>query len=68
PVAGPWMKLSEAIEYAKALKPEAVFPIHDGMLRQEHQLGPTRRIPELLLSPLDIKYVDAVEGSIIVLE
>lgn len=64
PVAGPWMKLSEAIEYAKAVKPKVVFPVHDGMLRQEHQLGPTRRIPAMLLEPLGIKYVDMVEGSV----
>jgi L-ascorbate metabolism protein UlaG (beta-lactamase superfamily) len=63
PVVGPWMKLSEAIEYAKTIKPKVVFPVHDGMLRQEHQLGPTRRIPTALLEPLGIKYVDMTEGS-----
>lgn len=63
PVAGPWMKLEEAIEYAKVIKPKVVFPVHDGMLRQEHQLGPTRRIPTMLLEPLGIKYVDMIEGS-----
>lgn len=63
PVAGPWMRLEEAIEYAKLLKPKAVFPVHDGMLRQGIELGPTRRIPTLLLEPLGIKYVDMTEGS-----
>jgi L-ascorbate metabolism protein UlaG (beta-lactamase superfamily) len=63
PVSGPWMKLSEAIEYAKEIKPKVVFPVHDGMLRQEHQLGPTRRIPQMILEPLGIKYVDMKEGS-----
>lgn len=63
PVAGPWMKLEEAVEYAKLIKPKAVFPVHDGMLRQEHQLGPTRRIPTMLLEPLGIKYVDMTEGT-----
>lgn len=64
PVAGPWMKLEEAIEYTKLIKPKAVFPVHDGMLRQEHQLGPTRRIPTMLLEPLGIRYVDMTEGSV----
>lgn len=64
PVAGPWMRLEEAIEYAKALKPKVVFPVHDGMLRQDVGLGPTRRIPTLLLEPLGIKYVDMIEGSV----
>lgn len=63
PVAGPWMRLEEAIEYAKHIKPKAVFPVHDGMLRQEHQLGPTRRIPKMLLEPLGIEYVDMTEGA-----
>lgn len=63
PVAGPWMKLEEAIEYAKLIKPKVVFPVHDGMLRQGIELGPTRRLPTLLLEPLGIQYVDMTEGS-----
>ena len=64
PVAGPWMKLEEAIEYAKLIKPRVVFPVHDGMLRQGIELGPTRRLPTLLLEPLGITYVDMTEGSV----
>lgn len=30
PVAGPWMKVSEAIDYGLALKPQIAFPVHDG--------------------------------------
>lgn len=41
-----------------------VFPVHDGMLRQEHQLGPTRRIPALLLEPFGVEFVDMREGSV----
>ncbi len=63
PVAGPWMKLEDAIEYAKLIKPKVVFPVHDGMLRQGIELGPTRRIPTLLLEPLGIEFVDMTEGS-----
>lgn len=62
PVAGPWMKLEEAIEYAKTVKPKVVFPVHDGMLRQGIELGPTRRIPMALLEPVGIQYVDMTEG------
>jgi L-ascorbate metabolism protein UlaG (beta-lactamase superfamily) len=64
PVAGPWMKLEEAINYAKELQPKVVFPVHDGMLRQEHQLGPTRKIPKTMLEPLGIEYRDMIEGSV----
>lgn len=64
PVAGPWIKLEEVVEYAKLIAPKVVFPVHDGMLRQEHQLGPTRRIPALLLEPFGIEFVDMREGSV----
>jgi L-ascorbate metabolism protein UlaG (beta-lactamase superfamily) len=33
PVAGPWMKLSEALEYAEAVQPKTCVPVHDGMLK-----------------------------------
>lgn len=29
PVAGPWLKISESIDYALALKPRMAFPVHD---------------------------------------
>jgi L-ascorbate metabolism protein UlaG (beta-lactamase superfamily) len=32
PVAGPWMKTEEAVDYALALKPKRVVPVHDGIL------------------------------------
>ncbi len=64
PVAGSWLKLEEAIEYAKFIKPKVVFPVHDGMLRQGIELGVTRRLPTMLLEPLGIKFVDMTEGSV----
>lgn len=32
PVAGPWMKISMAIDFAKAVKARAGFGVHDGMI------------------------------------
>ena len=32
PTAGPWMKIAEAIDFAKAVKPRVAFPVHDGMI------------------------------------
>jgi L-ascorbate metabolism protein UlaG (beta-lactamase superfamily) len=32
PVAGPWMKISEAINFAKEIKARAAFSVHDGMI------------------------------------
>lgn len=34
PVAGPWCKVSEAIEYALAVKPKTAFPVHDAVLSE----------------------------------
>ena len=34
PVAGSWMKLSEAIEYALEQKPKLCFPVHDGLFNE----------------------------------
>ncbi len=33
PVAGPWMKISEAIDYALLVKPTQAFPVHDAILK-----------------------------------
>jgi L-ascorbate metabolism protein UlaG (beta-lactamase superfamily) len=33
PMAGPWMKLEESIDWVKAIKPEVCIPVHDGMLQ-----------------------------------
>jgi L-ascorbate metabolism protein UlaG (beta-lactamase superfamily) len=32
PIDGPWLKLSEAIDYARAVAPEEILPIHEGEL------------------------------------
>lgn len=33
PVAGPWMKIADALEYLHQIKPKKAFPVHDGMLK-----------------------------------
>ncbi len=63
PVIAPWMRLEEAVEYAKKIKPRVVFPVHDGMLRQD-RMGFSRRIPTSLLEPLGIEFRDMGEGSV----
>lgn len=61
PVAGPWLKLSEAIDYAAALKPRVCFPVHDGILKK---VGSTNVIPSKVLAPLGIKFVVLDEGKV----
>lgn len=51
PVAGPWMKISEAIDYAKAIKPKIWFPVHEAILK-DPMLG--FRAPLIVLPPLGI--------------
>ncbi len=53
PVCAPWMKMSECIDYAKAVKPKMVFPIHDGMLKH---LGPYHRFPMSMITPEGIEF------------
>ncbi len=32
PVTGPWMKIKDAIDYAKIIKPRIAFPVHDAYI------------------------------------
>lgn len=54
PVAGPWLRLSDGIEYAKELKPKICFPVHDGILKS---IGSTNRIPSQVLPPFGIEFI-----------
>lgn len=60
PVAGPWMKINEAIDYAKKLKPKYAFPVHDGMLKH---LGPVHALPQKELSALGTDFRPMVDGD-----
>lgn len=53
PVAGPWIKLSEAINYALELKPKRCFPVHDGILVN---IGTTNSVPQMILPKADISF------------
>ncbi len=33
PVAGPWMKLADAVDFAKIIKARTAFGVHDGMIQ-----------------------------------
>lgn len=53
PVAGPWMKISEAIEYAMQVKPRKAFPVHDGILVTP---GAAHNIPNKILPAQGIEW------------
>ena len=64
PVSGPWMKISEAIDYALAVKPKKCFPVHDGNLRKP---GGSHRLPKNELSKAGIEFVALEEGQEVVM-
>lgn len=59
PVSGPWMKLSEAIDYALLLKPKKVFPVHDGT-----RFGSSHILPAKVLTPEGIEFIVMAEGDV----
>jgi L-ascorbate metabolism protein UlaG (beta-lactamase superfamily) len=60
PVAGPWLKISESIDYALEVKPRMAFPVHDGVrIAMQHIL------PEKILSQNGIGFVKLEEGGTI---
>lgn len=48
PIAGPWMKISESIDWALAIKPKICIPVHDAILssRQWMYATPTKILAE----------------------
>jgi L-ascorbate metabolism protein UlaG (beta-lactamase superfamily) len=55
PVVGPWIHISEAIDFALAIKPECVFPVHDGFLKFG---GPFYSVPKMIIEPKQIKFIE----------
>lgn len=54
PVIGPWMKIKNAINYAKDLKPRVAFPVHDAMIKDFAKFLYT--IPEHFLTKENIVF------------
>lgn len=61
PVAGPWMKMSEALDYALKIKPEKIFPVHDGFFENA---GPFHRIPERIFGAAGIPFAAVGKGEV----
>lgn len=57
PMIGPWMKLSEAIDWVKEIHPKICFPVHDGMLQPREWIY---RTPVQVFAETDIQF-DAIE-------
>lgn len=60
PTSGPWMKIAEAIDYARAVKPEIAFPVHDALYTDAVQ----RNIGRWMQPNFDgTKYIDLARGE-----
>jgi L-ascorbate metabolism protein UlaG (beta-lactamase superfamily) len=62
PVAGPWMKIRESLEYVLKIKPKIAFPVHDGML-QKGKFGPVHVLTEKVLNANGINFKILNEGE-----
>lgn len=62
PVCGPWMLVSEALNYAIKLKPKFVFPVHDGFLKIP---GPFHALPTKILGENGIEFKAIETGKVI---
>lgn len=47
PVSGPWMRMKDAIEYAKHIRPRICFPVHDAIMQDFATF--VWKIPETIL-------------------
>jgi L-ascorbate metabolism protein UlaG (beta-lactamase superfamily) len=60
PVAGPWLKVGEAIDYALKIKPRLAVPVHDGNLKTP---GGEYGIPPRFLKPAGIEFMPLEIGK-----
>lgn len=60
PVAGPWIKIREAVEYGLAVKPKYAFPIHDGVVSWT---APFHAIPQKFLGEAEIEFTPMLVGD-----
>ena len=54
PISGPWMRIKDAIEYAKKLNPKVAFPVHDAYIHDWASF--IYKGPEMWLNEADIKF------------
>jgi L-ascorbate metabolism protein UlaG (beta-lactamase superfamily) len=62
PVAGPWLKLSEALDYVQAVKPRVAFPVHDGVLKPA-AAGSFNRMALKIVEDMGVQFVALGDGE-----
>jgi len=61
PIGGPWMKLSESIDYLRAVSPKVAIPIHQGGLAAAHRALHCDLLTKL--APAGTRVLPLVEGE-----
>jgi L-ascorbate metabolism protein UlaG (beta-lactamase superfamily) len=62
PMAGPWMKLAEALDYLKFVHPKACFNVHDALMIPERSLM-LRKLPEEVCRETGSTFVYLKDGQ-----
>lgn len=62
PVAGPWAKIREVIEYAKKVNSKIAFPVHDGLIKKDC-IKTFRVLPQKFLGEVGIEFRDLNDGE-----
>lgn len=62
PICAPWLKMSEAIDFAIEVSPARAFPIHDGALKSA---GVWHKLPEISLKKAGIEFIPLSNGKTI---
>ena len=67
PIAAPWMKISQAMDFVRTLRPRLVIPTHDAILSEAGQAVGDRLLGGLC-AELDIEYRRLSSGESIIIE
>lgn len=60
PISAPWLKLSDAIDYAKKIKPKSSFPVHDAIMANPAMF---HGLVENLLKQNGIEFLSLEDGE-----
>ena len=64
PCGGPWMRMSEAIDYAKKVNPKVVIPVHDAMYIDKYRNNVVPRVIGENLKQAGIEFRDMLPGAV----
>lgn len=62
PVAGPWMRLADALDWLHYIRPETAFPVHDGMWEPDKR-GPIYKLPAAEMATFGGTFIELKEGE-----